>query len=118
MEAETLIIREGKFYRGGSPVKPEFGNAEQIECLKQYETLGDILKEGMIVDNIQYDMQPIDATASFKCICGRKIYVNTEADEEDDIVCFKNKKVSCNTCLRSYIFDINNDHDLVVKIQN
>lgn len=31
----NLIIRDGKFYRGNVEVKPEFGNREQINALKE-----------------------------------------------------------------------------------
>ena len=116
MEAETLIIREGKFYRGGSPVKPELGNAEQIECLKQYETLCDTFKKGVIVDNIQYDMQPIDATASFRCICGNSIRVSAEASDDCDIDCFDGKKKRCRVCHADYEINDNLEGDLIVKL--
>ena len=32
-----IIIKEGKFFKDGVEIKPEFGNWEQINLLKKYQ---------------------------------------------------------------------------------
>ena len=61
---EKLTLKDGKFYRGTTEVKPEFGNREQIALIRQMEvrleqgyTLGDLwdYEEVIYVPMLRFD---------------------------------------------------------------
>jgi hypothetical protein len=112
-----LIIKGGSFYRGTEPIRPEFGNAEQIACLKKFEKLGDILKDGLMVTPWYDDPDPVDAGIDFKCMCGTELTLKTEAEGDDDIDCFIGKVITCETCQRTYKADFNDDDELIMKLK-
>ena len=58
----------------------------------------------------------VNAEVSFECVCGKNLWKSMSDVIEDDIECFANQKVNCRDCGRSYIFDINEDEELIVKL--
>ena len=115
---DDLIIKEGRFFRISTKQfeKAEFGNDEQIACVRRTENLIESYNnEGHIIEP-DYEVE-ITASAGFECICGRHLYKEVEASEEDDIDCFDGKEVNCSQCKRNYIFDYNDDGDLIVKLK-
>jgi len=109
-----LFIKNGKFYDGQNEVKPEIGNIDQINCLKEHERLKGIFDDGLIVDP-KYHSLGITATTFFTCMCGRRLIVEVEADDIGDESCFiECKNIVCHNCNQRYHFKINDKHELVV----
>jgi hypothetical protein len=97
---DKLIIRDGKFFRGMEEVPIECGNKEQIDLLKEMEFLiNSYENEGLDI----YPDYEVTVTASVvvECICGGKIYIETETDEEN-IDCFVGISRKCRGCGMDY----------------
>lgn len=111
-----LVIIEGKFFRDGNPVKTEIGNQEQINALRNAEERVSDLTKGIEVDP-EYETV-INATISFKCICGNNVHCEWDDVEEGENRAFTNSlnKPECYTCKRKYEFDEDDDFNLIVKL--
>ena len=113
----ALYIKNGNFYSGKDLVKPEFGNAEQIACLKHYERLVEELNDKGHPLDFDYE-EKCESSATFRCTCGTVMYIDSEgadAEECDDYVVGTIKK--CRECLAVYEVDMNIDKELVIKIK-
>jgi hypothetical protein len=108
-QSPSLIISGGKFYRNGIEEKPEFGNAEQIKCLREYERLMDEIEAGIPLTP-DFDIQ-VTADVTFKCACGKVLHKSCEASAEDDIECFENESVTCSQCRQRWLFFIDDSGD-------
>jgi len=73
-----------KLYKDGVEVKLEFGNREQIEFLRKEEYRISNIEENEIELHIDI-VEKYECDASFKCKCGKYIYIGLEADSEEDI---------------------------------
>ena len=71
MKNELLIIA-GKLMRNGIEEKPEFGNLEQIQALKEAEELLKELTTGLALDPEYEEITTYDAIFYFTCVCGKK----------------------------------------------
>jgi hypothetical protein len=116
-----LRILKGKFIKGGVEVAPEFGNVEQINCLKKFNERLEQFKEGLEVD-VDFILQDedectFDAILDFKCSCLRNIESNQYDVEEDDVDCFVGECETCMDCGNEYKFS-NERNYLVVKLIN
>lgn len=75
----NIIIRDGKFYRGGVEVKPEFGNREQINALQA--ELRKSSEEKVEAKLIEQETTKYYATVKFTCpVCKE----DNEVDVLDD----------------------------------
>ncbi|MHA2218066.1 MAG: hypothetical protein ACXACY_19195 [Candidatus Hodarchaeales archaeon] len=111
-----LEIIGGEFIRAGKVVKPEFGNREQIECLKKHEArLKEIEEEGSVA-NYNYNTS-IHAHIWFKCGCGKTLEEDFEVDEEDlgDVL---GHTMRCYKCNITYELDEDEQGQLIFKKDN
>lgn len=102
-----LTIKEGKFYRGADEVKPEFGNMEQIQCIKdtirkliEEQEMVEALKTGLVLDptvTAEYT-----AEVDFRCECGGRVYAEACADDEDDWQALADHDITCRSCKKEY----------------
>jgi len=113
---DKLIIKEGKFYRGDTIIKAEHGNLEQIACLNENNRFGEVLKEGLIVCPDYDNPTEIDAWVYFDCICGQRLRKTVTVLEEGDIDNFIDATIHCDVCSRNYVFEENEDSELIVKL--
>lgn len=107
-----VTIRNGKFYKDGEAMPVEFGNLEQIKALEDLDKLTKGLKEGMELD--YNEQMTVTYTASFKCPCGKYVYLQDVSDYEDqpDTLAAITKKCRCGKHMfRTYM----EDGDLMVK---
>lgn len=110
-----LIIKNGRFYRNGIEERPEIGNIEQINCLKETNRKNEEAEKGIEVDT---DYECITTgTAEFRCVCGEKVYYEVEFEgTPDDDDCFVGKVKSCKVCGRRYEFEFDADYNLIAKM--
>lgn len=108
----TLI--EGKFYKDGVPVPPEFGNKEQINLIKEHEQKVEALNtDGWEVDvTIEYSY-----VVTFKCICGTELTIREESDDDMDQSCVLGKTCTCHKCKKKYRVYAGNYGEAVVKFE-
>lgn len=81
---------------------PEFGNVEQINALREYDKLFTKFTNG-VVPECDYEVRCI---ATFRCICGFNLDLETPAEGENDISCFEGKTKTCYHCNKHYQFVI------------
>lgn len=75
----NMIIRDGKFYKGNVEVKPEFGNREQIQALRDAERKAS--EERIEAKLIEQETITYYATVKFTCpVCKE----DNEVDLLDD----------------------------------
>lgn len=115
-----MILRDGKFYEGDTVVPLEFGNKEQIRLMQEQMRLIADLKDGLVVEPDIEEITTYSATVRFKCVCGHSISREFDELEEDDPFevarRFDGRSKDCHKCQRKYIFSINEDLDLIVKL--
>jgi hypothetical protein len=113
-----LIIKNGKFYRNGIEERPECGNIEQINCLKETNKRNDEAEQGLKVGT-DYETHTI-ASACFICVCGKKLFyeIEFEGSSCDDDDCFAGKRKYCCDCGRTYIFEVDENYNLIAKMQS
>lgn len=100
----SYTIKDGKFYLNGEPVKPEFGNWEQIEALKQFQKKVD---EGVFDAELHSEeVTRFYPLVKFDCpFCGTKNKHEFEDDESewhidnDDV---DGLEVSCTGCDKEF----------------
>lgn len=98
---KKLTLKDGKFYRGTTEVKPEFGNKEQIALIRQMEarleqsyTLGDLwdYEETTYVPMLRFDCP----------FCGKenKIKLDESSEFPTDLSEFEHDvlHISCDHC--------------------
>ena len=90
-----MVVKDGKFYKDGVEVPPEFGNTEQIACLAKIEEYYTSLREGTLM--LEPDVETTYLfTDSFKCFCGKTVPLSAEGRHEDDFECLQTvKKCQC-----------------------
>jgi hypothetical protein len=100
-----LTIKNGKFYRDGEVVKPEFGNKEQIALMEQWRKE---LEKGILVTPKIEEKTIYNLSVSWECLCGRlnettyhEQYEDWEPDN-DDIKDFIGDEVCCESCDKEY----------------
>ncbi len=111
---KPLTIIDGKFIRDGVEEKPEFGNKEQILAMKIHAPTLALLNSGKMP--FEYDVETkYTLNGDFKCVCGTKIFIEVEDDDEDDIVSeVAGMTKSCHKCKKKYIIQKDEDDELVV----
>jgi hypothetical protein len=100
-----LTLKNGKFYRDGEVVKPEFGNKEQIALMEQWRKE---LEKGLLVRPHIEEKTIYNLSVSWECLCGVvnitkdfEDYENWEPDD-DDIKDFIGDEVCCESCDKEY----------------
>ena len=111
------MIKNGKFYRGEEEVKPEFGNAEQIQLMARLKKKQEAL-EGEGIKVLHGVTRFIRITAAFECLCSETVYFSAElidggSDEVYDAI--EGNISKCKGCGKRYEIGVNDDGDLVVK---
>ena len=112
----SFKVKDGKLYNlQGELVKIEFGNQDQIKFIRDLEKKIE-----------QYDDQGVELdvdieatytlTTTIKCLCGKIIYVELEADSDDDYECANGEQKRCYNCKTEYELSTNSEGDLVAKI--
>lgn len=81
---------------------PEFGNVEQIKALREYDKKFDEFING-VVPECDYEVKGI---ATFRCMCGFNLDLETTAERENDIECFEGQTKTCYHCNKHYQFVI------------
>lgn len=123
MNTHQLRILKGKFIKDKVEVAPQFGNTEQINCLKKFNERLEQFKQGLAVE-VEYEKrddeneEPVfDASLDFKCCCLATVESYQYDVEEDDIDCFVGVYETCRNCDNKYKFS-NERNFLVVKLIN
>ncbi len=109
-----LYIKNREFYdQSDNPVKPEIGNADQIEVLKRYSQISE---KGFSIKKISTFAQ---MKIFFGCICEKELNVTASVNisEIDDFGSMDintqlinlEKPVKCSRCGCKYIFDETNE---------
>lgn len=112
----NLKIIDGKFFdEKGNEVSLEFGNPEQIKLLKEYESRFEELNEGLELE-VEFETTHT-ASVSFKCVCGKNLYFENEADDDEDIECLNNMKKTCFNCKNEYQLFVKEDELFAKKIK-
>lgn len=100
-----LTLKNGKFYRDGEVVKPEFGNKEQIALMEQWRKE---LEKGLLVTPNIEEKTIYNLSVSWECLCGRvnetkdyNEYEDWEPDD-DDIKDLIGDEVCCENCGKEY----------------
>jgi outer membrane receptor for ferrienterochelin and colicin len=107
-----LIVKNGELYDSkGIKQKLEFGNAEQIEAIRNYENKMKAFQKGLVVEP-EYE---IEATVEFQCTCGANKSVTKDIDTSDDLSDFDGYILNCK-CGQNYEIELNDKDELVVKI--
>jgi hypothetical protein len=111
---KPLTIINGKFIRDGVEEKLEFGNREQIKAMQEHAAQLELLNKGKLP--FEYDVETkYTLSGDFKCICGTKIFIEVEDDDEDDVVSeVVGMTESCHKCKKKYIIEKDDDDELVV----
>ena len=99
--SEIIVGKDG-LYKDGQKLKLEFGNLEQIAALRKHEKKVQTHQDGFEPART-YE---VTANSVFSCLCGKNIFVQTEADSEGDIWCFEGIEKKCNSCERRYEYII------------
>lgn len=111
-----MKIIDGKFYdEKGNEVPLEFGNLEQIKLLKEYESRISELNEGLELD-VDFETT-YTASVKIVCVCGKNIFFENEADDDEDINCLDNLKKSCRSCKAEYQLFVKEDALFAKKIK-
>jgi hypothetical protein len=115
-----LKLINGHFMRGSEEEKPEIGNDEQIQLLRQQEKYFEKIEKGIsFVADVEEDEDGLEyiITANIKCVCGSKVYFKCLA-EDDDVDYLELSESSCRVCRKQYIIESNEHGNLVVKFND
>lgn len=109
-----LEIKEGKLYQDGKEIKPEVGNKEHIELLRQHgtyhhepelteEEVKEIEENGIDLEVHTHTETTAFYRASFTCMCGREVTEESEQEDEEypDAGDLEGDKISC-MCGKEY----------------
>lgn len=109
-----LTLKNGKFYRDGKVVKPEFGNKEQIALMEEWRKE---LEKGILVTTDVYLKMIHYLSISWECLCGRvneTSYHEQFEDgypNEDDIKSSIGDYVCCESCDKEYELHVTNGRE-------
>lgn len=100
----------------GEPIPLEFGNREQIDFIREHERMIEEFNgEGVELD-VSWEAH-YTAETHIDCPCGKTIWIETDADDEDDIECLDKAEKTCRNCGTEYILFVNKDYELIAKIK-
>jgi hypothetical protein len=88
-----MTLRNGKFFKNGEPYPLEFGNDDQIKLIDAVTQLKD---EGAVPGLIFDEAQKFICGLQLTCVCGSKIHLSWETEEEGDEIV--GTKVPCPGC--------------------
>jgi hypothetical protein len=114
-QSKYKIVSGQLLDKNGNIVPLEFGNPEQIQVLKEYESRISELKDGLKLI-VEFETKHT-ALASFKCVCGQNVFFENEADDDDDVECLNNMKKKCNDCKAEYELSVKDDELFAKKIK-
>lgn len=80
---DEMIVRNHKFYKNGREVKPEFGNIEQIELLRDYDSLHKLMLSG---EWVLYEYLS-DEVKYIECPCSQMIDLDDFCDDAECPYC-------------------------------
>jgi len=101
----------------GNPVVLEFGNRDQIDFIKDYQRMLDEFNGDGVEVDVSMEAH-YTASGYFRCTCGTGLYIEAEADDEDDEDCLVDWKKTCRICKTNYIIDKNDAGNIVAKINS
>lgn len=105
-------IIDGKLYADGELAQIEFGNADLIKYIKERNRIAELAITDGIPLNI--DVEHIyRVNASFKCVCGSSVYLESEDEFEDDAINELKGKAKCRNCKQEYEVKQDEDGDLI-----
>ena len=108
-------IVNGRLVNSNGDIIPlEVGNAEQIEFIRQQETIAEEQKNKGIELDVTYSVL-YRAEADFLCECGQRVFIEVEADDEDDIECLDGIKKACRKCKTTYDIIVTNENEVRAK---
>lgn len=99
----------------GEPIPLEFGNREQIEFIREHERMIEEFNGDGVELDVDWEVH-YTAETHIDCPCGHTIWIETDADDDDDIDCFDKTKRRCRHCETEYILIVNKNNELVAKI--
>lgn len=101
-----LTLKDGKFYRGGTEVKAEFGNKEQIALLNQVRKR---LENGVTLGKLAHEeVKCYIPTVRFNCLsCGKLSVFKLDSEPTEfksDLTDFQLEEVDvfCKYCKQDY----------------
>lgn len=111
-----MILRDGKFYEGDKVIPLEFGNKEQIKLMNQANELIRLFRTDGVEVSVNV-ITKVEASASFKCVCGQTVWKDNEVDDEDDIEPLQGY-TKCQRCQKEYDISQNDDGELIAKYKH
>ena len=107
----------------GNIVTPDMNNDEHVKALKNRQH---ILENG--IDKVSVDTV-LKCTLRFDCACGQRISISAEAeanfdlgdtsvDLDADALKLDEFDYKCWHCGTEYVFDINDDNEVIIKPKN
>lgn len=98
----------------GNPIQLEFGNREQIEFIRYWEAVVEEQKTKGIELDVTYSVT-YTAEADFLCECGQRIFIEADADDEDDIDCLNEIEKTCRKCKAEYEIIVTDENEVRAK---
>lgn len=110
-----LIIKNGNFYKDGNLIPTEFGNREQIEALRLYQSRLQKIENEEVPINVNFERKEITASYSFDCVCGNKVRGEEIVGDkyEYELV---DKTARCGHCRTKYKFKETDSCELTIEI--
>lgn len=101
----------------GEPITLEFGNREQIEFIREHERMVEQFNgEGVELD-VSWEAH-YTAETHIDCPCGQTIWIETDADDEDDVECLDRAEKGCRSCGTEYVLIVKDNYEVVAIIKN
>ena len=112
-----LKIIDGKFYRDGVEVKPEFGNREQIKLLQDIEKLKNDKAILAVIDSEEITLYK--PSLRFKCpSCNKNNFQDDYDPEEYEVECdfFEHDTINCDHCTAEFEVETDRDKPYAIKL--
>lgn len=101
----------------GNPVPLEFGNADQIAFIKRCQDRADAFRnDGVALD--VYHVVHHTAEALLNCVCGHRMWIEHETEDEEDIEPFEGHERVCYKCNSKYVLTINDDGEVIATLSH
>lgn len=114
---QKYSIKEGVLYCNGELANIEFGDYDLINFIKQENERLESLQsdEGF---EIPISIETLyKAEGNFKCICGQTIWIESEADDEDDAINDLVGTRTCRKCEQKFDIKKGDDNEIVAVIK-
>lgn len=115
--ASNYTIKEGKLYCNNELANIEFGNTDLINFIKRENERIEMIQssEGFEIDISVETLYK--AEGDFKCICGNKIWLESEEDDEDDAIKALVGSKKCRKCDQEYEIVQGSDGEIIAHLK-